>query len=117
MKPDESAAREDEVPAMGTREALDTLTQCRILAEGSDWKRDSGERLSEWIIRTLASKVAAVRSERPFIPEGWKLVPAHATVTWSGRMKGQGFDGTNYQAQKIINEVMDAAPPYERKGT
>ena len=34
--------------------ALDLLTEVRIRAEGSDWKRDSGETLIEWLRRRLS---------------------------------------------------------------
>lgn len=28
-------------------------TELRILAEGSDWKRDSGESFEDWVLRTM----------------------------------------------------------------
>ncbi len=48
--------------APDVQDALDLRCELRILAEGSDWKRDSGERLKEWALRTLAVAIKAQRS-------------------------------------------------------
>lgn len=63
-------------------------------------------------IQKICQQQADADSAQPSAraPKGWRLVPAEATVEWSGRMKAGGFSGTNFQAQQYITQVLRAAP-------
>jgi hypothetical protein len=74
--------------------------------------------------REIEALPAAAVSERPFIPEGWKLVPVEPTkhMDAAGCNEDERYSNNRFsypsesRAYNVWRAMLDAAPRYERKG-
>ena len=55
------------------------LAAARVLAEGSDWKRDSGETLEAWATRTLKAGKRVKEEAKPHLEQLSRLL-SHLTI-------------------------------------
>ena len=107
------------VPPVATHDELERLwMDVRLCAEGSDWKRDQGEALSEWAYRTLKKRAAARSSTALTALEiaelktaiGWNYAPNELRNRVRALLQAAAPSATGdmERAAKICDDVAEA---------
>ena len=87
-------------------DAPDGWSDLRLLAEGSDWKRDAGETVTQWAARTITSRTASSIAASSSIDYQQRRGMLLDTFDWAILEYDEYMRDDAYDAQAVLDKII-----------